>query len=1132
MAVGSSKCNGCPVGTFSSVTGASSSALCAGCPKGSLNTFSGSSVCSRCPAGTFTAISGANVSCHGCSVGTYSSRVGGLEGSCMNCSAGTFSSTESSSSCISCEPGTFTSQIGSFKCSKCEEGKYMSFYGAIECRNCKNGTYINTMGASSAAQCVPCQPGYVESDSRNCSKCQAGFITDKIGMSVCTACPAGTFSFTSSSCMNCIGGTFSTATGAVTALGCIACSAGHFSISGSSRCQLCPAGSYSNSSLPFPTNVSMCPSGPLFTGVKTLFDLQSVESYQICLDVPYSHQTTQADLSQCIVNPFTYLLVGARESGSSILTVASTAQTSSIFALTTSATASSFSNGVYWYNYEGHSFGFAGSSDINLNQADTSSDDCQHRLSWHLDLGIGGYRAGCTLSLNNDNSQFRKVIYVLNSDCESVIRFGGSGSNMCNQCEFGKYSSKVGATSSSICLDCPAARFASTSGSSSCVTCEAGKFTSYSGSSFCTECAPGTFSISSEANSSLACSSCQVGFFSDLSGLSSCKSCLAGKFASSMGSTLCSGCPEGKYSSKDSGVSSAVCGTCAPGTYIYDTLDGHSSCSTCPSGLFFYGKCFEVSRDAMDWHSAHSACVEHGGNLVSVYSDEVYQFIESAVSLISTDLWIGYTYSGNTQSAQIKASVSQRRVGKQGLKATTTAAVAAATTTAQQTTTTITTTSSYLSNNNTSESLATSSNSSNYESQEWEWVDGLNSMYTMWDAFNPKTPFSNYACTYMKLKNQSVEYPKNRIWWQNDNCSVPKNFLCYYSGPCSQNPHWPMFMNFSTPSPCIPCEAGKYRADTIEVLYSEDIPNTNCSSCLAGKYTSSTGASECSLCAAGTFSTGIQSFGGVYDKEAIFCNSSDFVSTESPVKFMCPEGLISRLQYGNLEQAQWVVLPLNWRQINISFVTLDTELGYDVVELYECLDELCFPSPNTFVGAFSGDTASSIVLYSGIGFLVQWSSDATISYPTFNGWILNWTSEISSVCDACSAGRFSSLAGGGSNETCLECLAGSYSFSSGSDHCQSCEAGTYSSTAGSNSSFNCFSCENGKYSTVPRGNSSLVCTACYPGSFSSRSGVSECVQCFLGKYSTVVSSTSPHQCSSCSTGKYNELNGSSFCISC
>ena len=1141
MVVGSSQCNGCPVGTFASVSGVSSSALCASCPEGSLNTFPGSTICSRCPAGTFAFVSGANVSCHSCSVGTYSTRIGGLAGSCVYCSVGTFSSAESSSSCISCEPGTFTSQIGSLKCSKCEEGKYMSFYGALECRNCKNGTYMDTMGASSAAQCVPCQPGYVESDSKNCSKCPEGFITNKIGASVCTACPAGTFSFTSSSCMNCIGGTFSTGTGAVTALACIACSAGHFSISGSARCQLCPAGSYSNSSLPFPTNVSMCPSGPLFAGVKTLFDLQSVESYQVCLDVPYSHQTTQTDLYQCNVNPFTYLLVGARESGASILTVAATAQTGSIFALTTSATASSFSNGVYWYNYEGHSFGFAGSSDINLNQADTSSDDCQHRLSWHLDLGIGGYRAGCTLSLNNDNSQFRKVIYVLNSDCESVITYGGSGSNGCNQCEFGKYSSKLGATSSAMCLDCPAAKFSSTSGSSSCVTCEAGTFTSYAGSSFCTGCAPGTYSISSEANSSLACSSCQVGFFSNFSGLSSCKSCLAGKYSSSMGSTLCFGCPGGKYSSQDRGVSSAVCSTCTAGTYIYDTFDGHSSCSTCSSGLFFYGKCFEVSQYPMDWNSANAACVQRGGNLVSVYSDEAYQFIESAVSLISTDLWIGYTYSGNPQSAQTVAS---RRAGKKGTKATTS--------TTQQTTTTtsanisfnntslvtssnssnITTTSANLSINNTSESLVTSSKSSNYEILEWRWVDGLSSKYTMWDAFNPKTPFSNYACTYMRVKNQPVEYPKNRIWWQNDNCSVQKHFLCYYSGPCSQKLQWPMFINFSTPSPCIGCEAGKYRADTIEVLYSEDIPNTNCSSCPAGKYAASTGASECTLCAAGTFSTGIQSFRGVYDKEAIVCNSSDLVNVGNPVKFMCPEGLISRLQYGNLEQAQWVVLPLNWRLINISFVTLNTELGYDMVELYECLDELCFPSPNTFVGAFSGDTAPSIVLYSGIGFLVQWSSDATISYPTFNGWILNWTSETNSVCDACPAGRFSIFAGGDSNETCLECLAGSYSLRSGSDLCQTCEPGTYSNIPGSNSSFDCLSCENGKFSTVRGGNSSLACTACYPGSFSSRSGASECVQCFVGKYSTAVSSTSSYSCSLCSTGKYNELNGSSLCIYC
>lgn len=69
-------------------------------------------------------------------------------------------------------------------------------------------------------------------------------------------------------------------------------------------------------------------------------------------------------------------------------------------------------NGVYWYNYNGKSVGFAPNSIITLNSADVKAPDssgCELRLSWHLGQSFGGWRAGCKTGLNK-NTVWWKVL--------------------------------------------------------------------------------------------------------------------------------------------------------------------------------------------------------------------------------------------------------------------------------------------------------------------------------------------------------------------------------------------------------------------------------------------------------------------------------------------------------------------------------------------------------------------------------------------------------------------------------------------------------------------------------------------------------------------------------------------------
>ena len=69
--------------------------------------------------------------------------------------------------------------------------------------------------------------------------------------------------------------------------------------------------------------------------------------------------------------------------------------------------------GVYWYNYDGKSFGFAPTANIFLEDADTYDIGSSKRVSWHVNGEAGGWRAGEVNSLTNDNV-WRKVIYVQN----------------------------------------------------------------------------------------------------------------------------------------------------------------------------------------------------------------------------------------------------------------------------------------------------------------------------------------------------------------------------------------------------------------------------------------------------------------------------------------------------------------------------------------------------------------------------------------------------------------------------------------------------------------------------------------------------------------------------------------------
>ena len=135
-------------------------------------------------------------------------------------------------------------------------------------------------------------------------------------------------------------------------------------------------------------------------------------------NAPYSDPTTSTDITQqnYSVSKYPYMCVAAfRSDAATDAALMACGERSDIEKNTYLTSTAYYSNGAYWYFYEGQSFGFSPESYIDLNSADIADlaacDDNNGalRLSWHIDQSIGGYRAGCSAQLNNDEIWTKKI---------------------------------------------------------------------------------------------------------------------------------------------------------------------------------------------------------------------------------------------------------------------------------------------------------------------------------------------------------------------------------------------------------------------------------------------------------------------------------------------------------------------------------------------------------------------------------------------------------------------------------------------------------------------------------------------------------------------------------------------------
>ena len=119
---------------------------------------------------------------------------------------------------------------------------------------------------------------------------------------------------------------------------------------------------------------------------------------------------------------------------------------------------------------------------------------------------------------------------------------------------------------------------------------------------------------------------------------------------------------------------------------------------------------------------------------------------------------------------------------------------------------------------------------------------------------------------------------------------------------------------------------------------------------------------------------------------------------------------------------------------------------------------------------------------------------------------------------SCWAGTYNPLPGAGSNASCLQCGAGSFSSTSGSTECTRCSPGTFLLHEGSVS---CFDCQQDQFANRE---GQVVCDQC-PEHTSSSKGSATCNTCSEGHYRVdATTSASPQTCMVCPKGVYCAWN--------
>lgn len=151
---------------------------------------------------------------------------------------------------------------------------------------------------------------------------------------------------------------------------------------------------------------------PVLANNYSISQLENELNFRRVYDVAYNVTTNTDDLMaiKAFCNESTILCAGGGENGSDVMRLVSC--TKCLIALNeTELNDPVLSDSAYWYMLPTKSFGFAPNETLDQFQADRFDTDSDLRLSWHLDLAIGGWRLGSLTQLNYDGF-YRKYLFL------------------------------------------------------------------------------------------------------------------------------------------------------------------------------------------------------------------------------------------------------------------------------------------------------------------------------------------------------------------------------------------------------------------------------------------------------------------------------------------------------------------------------------------------------------------------------------------------------------------------------------------------------------------------------------------------------------------------------------------------
>ena len=253
----------CPVGTFSSSTGAADDSVCMDCTAGSYCNESGiAEVSGPCPEGFFCA-NGTSTPSEICPDG-HMCPMGSSEP--VPCPPGSYQVDTQQASCDICPGRYYCPGFGNTILTDCPEGYFCPSNSTVYAANpCPASTYSNVTNLLEESECQDCPPGFYcfsAGDVEPTGACAAGYYctggassptpTDGTTGNVCPAggycpensieplpCPAGTIApsegaINETACLDCPIGQFCASSGATALNSSVPCDAGYLCILGSS----------------------------------------------------------------------------------------------------------------------------------------------------------------------------------------------------------------------------------------------------------------------------------------------------------------------------------------------------------------------------------------------------------------------------------------------------------------------------------------------------------------------------------------------------------------------------------------------------------------------------------------------------------------------------------------------------------------------------------------------------------------------------------------------------------------------------------------------------------------------------------------------------------------------------------